>query len=268
MLPNRLLPLLRYREDRMPLALVLLTSGAQGLGYLYVHAIGPAIACALLLLPAQIAVSTIVHNQSHLGMFRSRVFNRLIELLMFLQTGMYTTKFALHHNRGHHLHYRDPKRDPSTWVRTDGTAMSRLAYIGHYFLTYNYHVVRIGRAHPHLLLQCALQVVLSYVALAAIVYARPAAAAIFFVTPIFVVWLNFIHLTYDDHIELYSNDPYAASHTKTHRVLNVVFFNNGYHLAHHLRPGLHWAKLPEFHRQIATRIKAPPSNTPLNRLFR
>ncbi|MGU7811564.1 fatty acid desaturase family protein [Burkholderia sp. AW49-1] len=260
--------LLRHPADRAPLALVFATSAAQWICYWQVHAIGSMIVCALLLLLPEIAVSTVVHNQSHLGMFRNRALNRLVELMMFLQTGMYTTKFALHHNCGHHLHYRNPKRDPSTWVKSDGTAMSRPAYIAHYFLTYNYHVIRIGLSHPHLLMQCTLQVLLSYLVLAVVVSAKPIAAVIFFISPTLLVWLNFIHLTYDDHIDLYSNDAYAASHTKTSRWLNLIFFNNGYHLAHHLRPGLHWAKLPEFHQQIADRITAPRSNTPLNRLFR
>ena len=265
---NEATHLLRYREDRVPLALVLATSAAQWLCYLQVRTTGAAVVCAVLLLLPQIAVSTVVHNQSHVGMFKRRFLNRVVDLLMFLQTGMYTTKFALHHNCGHHLHYRNPKLDPSTWVNARGTAMSRPAYIAHYFFTYDYHVIRIGKAHPYLLIQCALQVALSYIVLAALIYANPVSATIFFIAPILLVWLNFIHLTYDDHIDLFSDDPYAASHTKMNRLLNLVFFNNGYHLAHHLRPGLHWAKLPEFHRQIAPRITAPPSNTPLNRLFR
>ena len=229
--------LLRYPEDRVPLALVLATSAAQWFCYLEVRAIGPMIVCALLLLLPQIAVSTVVHNQSHLGMFKSRALNRFVELLMFLQTGMYTTKFALHHNCGHHLHYRNPKVDPSTWVKANGEAMSRPAYIARYFLTYNYHVMRIGMSRPRLLFQCALQAALSYMVLAVVIYANPLSATIFFVAPILLVWLNFIHLTYDDHIDLYSDDVYAASHTKANRFLNRVFFNNGYHLAHHLRPG-------------------------------
>lgn len=262
------LSLMRYREDWAPLSLVLATSAAQWFCYFRIESVGAAVACAIFLLLPQIAISTAVHNQSHVGMFRSRVLNRAVELLMFLQTGMYTTKFALHHNYGHHPHYRDPKLDPSTWVKADGTSMSRIAYIAHYFFTYNYHVARIGLAHRHLLAQCLRQVALSYLVLAALVYAKPVSALIIFVAPIVLVWLNFIHMTYDDHIDLFSQDAYAASHTKAHRLLNLLFFNNGYHLAHHLKPGLHWTKLPEFHRQIEARITAPPSNTPLNRLFR
>lgn len=259
---------LRYPQDWAPLALVIVTAILQWTAYFYVHDIHIAIACAVLLLLPQIAVSTAVHNQSHLGMFRYAWPNRIIELLMFLQTGMYTTKFRIHHSRGHHLHYMDPKHDPSRWVRANGHPMSRPAYVAHYFFTYNYHVLRIGRTCRPQLRRCLWQVAASYLLLAALLYHDPRNALLFFVTPIVVVWLNFIHLTYDDHIDLYAHDPYAASHTKTHRWLNRIFFNNGYHLAHHIRPALHWSLLPDFHRQISSRIDVPPSNTPLNRWFR
>jgi len=181
---------------------------------------------------------------------------------------MHAVKFKLHHNNGHHLHYMDPEHDPSKWVYANGKKMSRLTYIAHYFITYDYHVLRIGREHKRLRRECLIQMLVSYMLLAVVIYIKPINALILVLAPILLVWLNFIHLTYDDHVDLYAKDPYAASHTKANRLLNWVFFNNGYHLAHHLKPGLHWSKLPEYHRQIAHLITAPPSYTPLNRAFR
>jgi fatty acid desaturase len=33
-------------------------------------------------------------------------------------------------------------------------------------------------------------------------------------------------------------------------VANWIFFNNGLHTAHHLRPGLHWSRLRAFHEEV------------------
>jgi hypothetical protein len=39
-----------------------------------------------------------------------------------------------------------------------------------------------------------------------------------------------------------------------HRSYNILTGNLGYHTAHHVKPKLHWSKLPEFHATIADRI--------------
>ena len=38
------------------------------------------------------------------------------------------------------------------------------------------------------------------------------------------------------------------SRNVTGRLTNWLLLNNGFHTAHHLRPALHWSRLPEFHR--------------------
>jgi fatty acid desaturase len=50
--------------------------------------------------------------------------------------------------------------------------------------------------------------------------------------------------------------PYDHSRNVTGRLVNWFFLNNGFHTAHHLKPGLHWSLLPEFHRlHVLPRIR-------------
>ena len=37
---------------------------------------------------------------------------------------------------------------------------------------------------------------------------------------------------------------------------NIFTGNLGYHTAHHVKPGLHWSMLPEFHKSIEDKIPA------------
>lgn len=83
-----------------------------------------------------------------------------------------------------------------------------------------------------------------------------------------LVWLNFIHMTDDDRIDLYSQDACAASHTKANCLPNLSFLNDGCRPIHHGRPGLHRAKPPRLHRKAEAHIALPPSYTPFDRRIR
>lgn len=258
---------LRRKIDRAPLALVLTVGTAQFASYaLFRSPVAAMIAATVLFLP-QFMVAMVVHNHAHAPMFRERSINRILEVLLYLETGMMTAKFHLHHNCGHHLFYTDPSRDPSTWVRKDGSSMGRLQYVARYFLGHTYHTIRLGREYPLLLRRYYRAQVVALCAVAAVLVLNPVNGLILFIGPMFAVWLAFINATYDDHLDLHSKDDFAASHSKTNRLLNLLIFNNGYHLAHHVKPGVHWSELPAIHESIKDRIRVPGPSTWLNRLF-
>lgn len=59
---------------------------------------------------------------------------------------------------------------------------------------------------------------------------------------------------YIQHVHADAWSDHDHSRNFTSRSFNFLFFNNGYHTAHHQRPGLHWSLLREAHLQIAPRI--------------
>lgn len=240
---------LKHAADIYPLTLFLSISTVQLAVYLCTSSVRVALTTALCLLPFQLSAATALHNHAHVPIFRRAWKNRSLELLIFLQTGMLASKFALHHNLGHHKHYMDPTGDPSRWTRRDGTRMGRVEYILHYFFTSTWKAIQIGRGHPTLLLNFAVQYTTSFAVLGLLVAHKPAVGGVLFAGAMLVAWLNFIHFTYDDHLDCFSTDPLAASHTKGNPVLNRLVWNAGYHLAHHMKPGLHWSSLDRYHHE-------------------
>jgi fatty acid desaturase len=93
-----------------------------------------------------------------------------------------------------------------------------------------------------------------YPTVAALLLLRPVETLIYIGIPyLFGQWL----IVASNHLQHVGCDPdsdYNHSRNCTGRLANWWFFNNGYHTAHHLRPNLHWCRLPEFHESIRFQI--------------
>jgi fatty acid desaturase len=59
------------------------------------------------------------------------------------------------------------------------------------------------------------------------------------------------------HADAYSAQDHSRNFTG--KIFNYLFFNNGYHTAHHDNPNMHWSVLPAAHARIADTI-APRLN--------
>lgn len=248
---------LRYRADLWCLALV----GVVLLGQLSLFFLAPNLWWAALgiaaLFPLQSVTVACVHNHHHKPVFTADWLNRLYEMVLFLETGMPPYLLTLHHNLGHHHHYLTPQSDTLCWRRRDGEERGFGEYMLVNFLDIYPHTIALGRRYPSVLGKFRRFLGPSLLLLALLFALDPLRALLLFIVPMTVNVLNTVRIGYQHHAGLDTGDHLTASRNEGGRLYNLLTFNSGYHTAHHLKPGLHWSELPQFHQEISDRI--PPA---------
>lgn len=77
--------------------------------------------------------------------------------------------------------------------------------------------------------------------------------AILFLLPFYYLGQCLSQLNgYYEHFNGNPSEPLAWGVSTYARLYNWLWFRNGYHAEHHYRPGLHWTRLADLHRAIAT----------------
>ena len=243
--------LLRYPEDRWPLAYTLTVLAVQ-LGLFFgVESLWVTALCVVLFQPVQAVAIACNHYQHHLNIFTVRGLNRVYETILFLQTGTPPYLITLHHNLGHHPHYLEPKLDTLRWQGRGLFECLVKNAAGH--LTWT---LALGRRYPRVYRRLKLMTIVGLVPLAVLLWLDPAKALIVFVGPMLLAVFNVARLGFEQHAGLEMDDHLHASRNIESRLYNLITFNSGYHTAHHVKPGLHWSRLPELHSQLRDRIPA------------
>jgi len=201
------------------------------------------------------------HHHNHLPIFHNRWLNGLIDLVMGLQSGITAYGWVLHHNIGHHGNYlqqqpapAEVEVDASTWTRADGSCMRRWEYVWYNRRRMHAECTRIGQRatkihrlyrnyrHASWLITAVLLVAFGWSAFFAVV-----------VLPQVMVLITF-ETTYGHHAGLHAEDDLEASRNITTGYYNRLRLNLGFHTAHHMKPGVHWSRLPALHAKLAGAI--------------
>jgi fatty acid desaturase len=249
--------ILRYKADRFGVFYVLALFGVQLCVWYYAPPVWAAVAIAPLFLLGIIS-APINHNHQHVNVFRGRAFNRGFELLLAMQTGVGPYSWVLHHNLGHHMNYLNQRPgvdvDESRWTRSGGARMRRLEYTLHLMWSHPIDIQRVGRRHPKIHRKYLLMRAPLYLLLLVLLWGNPLNFLFVFCLAPALTLLHTCWVTYEHHAGLHTDDPVEASFNRENRLYNFLSQNLGYHTAHHIRPGVHWSLLPEFHAQIREKI--------------
>lgn len=248
--------LFRFESDRLPVAIFLALFAADLAVFAFVDIWPVVVLWSLLTIVPKICIAAWNHHHQHVPFFRSTLCNRLMEVVFGLQTGAISKVWVLHHNIGHHENYMDQTKDESAWRARNGRVMSAQEYTWKLALSGYYCAWKNSDDHPDHRRVFLLMMGLHLALIAALFVINPLSTVLIFMIPMAISFLITCRHTYDHHAGCSEEDEYAASNNIMHRWYNILTGNLGYHTAHHLRPGLHWSKLPEFHAKIAHRIPA------------
>lgn len=249
-------PLYRYKEDRLPSVIVLGIFTVQLITFFVADSLWTVAGVMLVLLSLSALPGSIAHNHHHVPTFLSPWLNRVYEVVLFLETGVVPYAWTLHHNLGHHKDYLDQDKDPANWRLPDGRVMSRVRYDVVGALRIYPEIWRIGRAYPELFRRFKVWGTISLLVLGVFVALDPVRALVLFIVPMPVMYLGLLDNTYMQHSDMDTSSHFTASRNTTSRLYNLISWNLGYHTAHHLKPHVHWSRLPALDAVLVARMPA------------
>ena len=253
---------LRYRIDAVSVAVVVATLGLQLTAYLLAwpwYALLPIVLCVRQL-------HLVEHNHAHLKIFRQQFLNEVLGWMCFVSNGFPLECYELHHVHNHHRHTQRFDEGARDWSSTFGFAgtrhpdqpVSRLYYVLTFMTLAWLHcwievLRRPGDAVSRRFFRSAL---VCFAACGALAYARPWEFVLFFLVPWLVIYLGVASNNYDHHHGCKLTTPHDSSNVDLRFPYRGFGFNIGYHVAHHVKPTLHWSLLPGLHRELAPLIPA------------
>ncbi len=194
------------------------------------------------------------HHHQHYKFFSAKWANRGIEFVMGLQTGVVGELWVLHHTLGHHQNYLDQSKDESGWQKKNKKTMNVFEYTLHIAATTYPRGLKVGSRYPRERKRLIQNIVITIAAIALLTWYNWYNALVVFILPMLTLLIATVFDTYKHHAGLDTEDPYQATYNIIDPTYNWFTCNLGYHTAHHLQCGKHWAELPELHKQIKDKI--------------
>ena len=151
--------LFHYREDRWPIAIILMLTTLDFILYFTVENIAVLIPYYLIMIIPKALICSWNHHHQHHPTLRHAALNRGLEFFYALHTGVTTHLWRLHHVLGHHKNFLDQTKDESRWKRKDGSKMGVVEYSLSVALTAYPRGYRVGKKYPkqlRLFLVCSL----------------------------------------------------------------------------------------------------------------
>ena len=238
-------PKLRHQGDWRTLGLMTLLTAVLAASWFF---------SLPLLLPVSIALTVSAccakHNHTHRPIFRGQMTNRLMDFWLTFLTGSSTTGIRVAHQVRHHGSSQSPEDFVRcSLVREMPAWRALVCYVPKVIAETWRHMAADLKLPKRRNLHHAVIVerVLLWTVIAGLIYLDGISFLIYILLPWgFAQWF-LIAVNLPQHDGCDESSEWLHSRNVTGAWSNWWFLNNGYHTAHHLKPGLHWSELATWH---------------------
>ena len=244
--------MLRYTADRRTIAFILTYFGLTAALWVWDPAWPVAVPMVVALMVLSWICAVITHNVVHCPVFRAKRANKVFQVFLTMTYGHPVSSFVPGHNLSHHR-FTETARDVmrTSKARHSFNLLNLFSFApsvgGAIFKGEWLFTKAMRRQRPSWFRQMSIEfVVLWSVSLVLLVIDWRKFLVYFYLPHAFAAWgIITINLLQHDGCDAHSE--YNHSRNFTGKLFGWFTFNNGWHTAHHIKPGLHWSLLPAWH---------------------
>jgi beta-carotene hydroxylase len=247
--------MLHYRADLRSLLYIFLTTSLFIGQWIY----GFHWLVYIVYLHLAISVAVMTHNHQHINMWKSSTLNVLTDWWLTVFYGVPIFTWIPTHNRNHHRFVNKVGDTTATYRHTEeNNLFSLLSYptvSGRNQLKEGIipYMAKLRTTDRSTFYKNWAQVIVLAVWIIGFLIFDWRRALVYVVIPQQVSAFVVMIFNYIQHVHADEESEY--DHSRNFLGVNYLYFNNGYHTAHHQRAGIHWSLLPQEHAKIAHLIK-------------
>ncbi len=199
-------------------------------------------------------VAITIHNTVHCPVFVEKKWNTIHQVLLTLAFGAPAAGYVPGHNLSHHKHLQTAKDNTrTTKMRFRWNFLNQVLFffvmIPGIIRTEHRFLVEVGPSKPVWYRQYRLEWALAWIwKIVFLAWNWKLALVLLFIPNLYAVW-GIFGTNFWQHDGCDPDHPYNHSRNFTGALFNFLVCNNGYHGAHHLKPGLHWSLYPSYHQK-------------------
>jgi Fatty acid desaturase len=197
-----------------------------------------------------------MHCTSHRPWFKSKYsfMNHYLPWVIGPLFGQTPETYYTHHIGMHHVEGNMPEDESSTMKFQRDSIKDFFIYLGTFLFAGIYHLCNyFFRKHKKRLLYRSVRGELLFIAMCvALCFVNAPATVVVFILPFFTFRIIAMTGNWAQHAFVDPADPdnpYKNSVTCINTKYNVKCWNDGYHISHHIRSGMHWTEHPVYFKK-------------------